>query len=113
VLERREKYLLADEAIALLHAALESEESLSAQLTAEGASRTSADRAGVAPPESSGRVCAGADCQRLPVDRRARNVRAVTWEALMYSLLYTRKTLNVPALVPDVNDHPGGCLSSS
>jgi hypothetical protein len=54
VLERLEKYPLADEATDLLLAAFESEESLSAHLSGEAAARPSADAAGVAPPTPAG-----------------------------------------------------------
>lgn len=54
VLERLEKDPLADEATNLLLAALENEESLSAQLSGEAAGRPSAAPVGVAPPEPAG-----------------------------------------------------------
>ena len=54
VLERLEKYPLADEAADLLLAAFESEGSLSAQLSGEAAGRPSADPAGAAAPQPAG-----------------------------------------------------------
>jgi hypothetical protein len=54
VVGRLEKYPLADEAINLLLAAFESEESLLVQLSGEAAARPSTDMAGVAPPEPAG-----------------------------------------------------------